>query len=151
MVTYVQPRDLALVLSSDIAKTGAERFPLDKLRMQKAVFLIAMRGTDRLRALYAFEPYNWGPYSGALTSDVRELVNEDYLTIEKEPLQQYGRYRTTPDGEEEAAVIWESLAPKEREFVRTVRGYVTSKSFNHLLREVYAAYPEYAANSRFTG
>jgi len=37
------------------------------------------------------------------------------------------------------------------EFIRSVRAYVTHKSFTQLLREVYAEYPEFATASQFSG
>jgi hypothetical protein len=92
-----------------------------------------------------------GPYSGELTADVRELVRGDLLDVEKIPGRQHGAYVTTFEGEERAASIWSGLNPEEQRFLRAVRSYVTSKSFSHLLREVYAEYPDYAANSQFTG
>jgi len=46
---------------------------------------------------------------------------------------------------------WMSGLPPEMEFIRSVRAYVTHKSFTQLLREVYAEYPEFATASQFSG
>jgi uncharacterized protein len=48
-------------------------------------------------------------------------------------------------------VIWASMNPAETSFIRSVRSYVTSRSFTDLLREVYAEYPEFATASYFSG
>lgn len=144
-------RDLALAIASDGARASDEMFPLDRLRMQKAAFLIAMRGTERLRGLYHFVPYNWGPYCGDLTADLQQLLLQDDLTIEDIPGQRHGAYATTPTGELKATHVWAQLTPSEQTFIRSVRSYVTRRSFSHLLREVYAEYPEYATRSQFTG
>lgn len=87
------------MMASDVASTGVEAFPLDKIRMQKAIFLVAMRGSERLRGTYQFEPYNWGPYSGQLTSDLRLLVRQELLTVQSGLGRQHGDYSTTPAGE----------------------------------------------------
>jgi uncharacterized protein YwgA len=143
-------RDIPLILASDLAASGEERYPLDRLRMQKAIFLISQRGTDRLR-MYHFDPYNWGPYSSELARDLNGLTHVDLLTDHREPGHGYLAYKTSFAGEVRAAELWTELAPNEQEFIRRVRTYVTNKSFNHLLREVYAAYPDYATKSQFTG
>ena len=110
-----------------------------------------MRGTSRLRELYSFRPYNWGPYSGGLARDLDSLVRENKLTIKPAAESAHGRYETTVFGEEAASAVWQGLVPEEQKFIRAVRTYVTHKSFNHLLREVYAEYPAYATKSRFAG
>lgn len=144
-------RDLTLVLASDSAKAGEEPFPLDRLRLQKAIFLISMRGTERLREMYHFDPYNWGPYSRDLTADVRDLMSTGDLTERQTGPGQHGSYETTYAGEERSAQAWNELTQPERNFIRAIRAYVTNQSFNHLLREVYAEYPAYASKSQFRG
>jgi uncharacterized protein len=147
----MERRKLAQLILSDLAAEPGEPYPLDRIRMQKAVFLLVQRGKSDWRTLYRFEPYNWGPYSSQLASDIRGLVREGLLEIEQAPGSRYGRYRTTHRGEMEARTAWEGLGTPEREFIRSVRAYVTHKSFTQLLREVYAAYPDFATASRFTG
>ena len=105
-----------------------------------------------MAVVHSYRPYDWGPYSGALTSDIETLAYvDDSLAVQRVPGSRYGRYTTTPAGEAQARDLWEALRPREQEFIKTVRAYVTSKSFAQLLREVYAAYPDYATASRFSG
>jgi uncharacterized protein YwgA len=146
----MRARDIPLLLASDIVIASDERYPLDSVRMQKAVFLLSMRGTDKLRK-YDFTPYNWGPYSGDLTRDVSQLLHVDMLVPVSELGHRYLAYKTSYSGELRAAEVWDELTAKEQNFVRAVRSYVTNKSFEHLLREVYAEYPQYATRSQFTG
>ncbi len=141
--------DLPLLLSSQMVAGGAQQFPLDRIRMQKAVFLLTQRGSNAWRALYSYRPYNWGPYSSALTGDLDRLVRGRALAIDQFPGSSYGSYVATPAGEDHAEQVWSSLSSSERKFVQAVRTYVTSKSFKTLLREVYAAYPDFATASRF--
>jgi uncharacterized protein len=141
--------DLALLTMSQIAGSHGEQYPLDRIRVQKAIFLLTQRGSRQWRHLYDYRPYNWGPYSSQLASDTEILIREGLL--EDVPGAQHGRYRTTPIGESRAREAWKSLSDQEQSFLRTVRGYVTSRSFTQLLREVYAAYPDYATASQFSG
>ena len=143
--------DLALALASDSAKAGEEKFPLDKVRMQKAVFLVAMRGTPRLKSLYRFLPYNWGPYSGDLTADVDSMIRAGQVAVRQTPGRQHGGYETTQAGEVRGSQVWANLEPNEQQFIQSVRNYVTNRSFEHLLREIYAEYPDFATKSRFRG
>lgn len=146
----MEARDLALVLASDAASSGDEQYPLDKIRMQKAAFLVSMRGGEALR-LYEFEPYNWGPYSGELNSDLRALTGADLISVESVSGSRHGAFRTTPLGEHAANAVWANLTEQQRTFIRAVRKFVTSRSFQRLLRDVYAGYPEYATKSQFAG
>lgn len=125
--------------------------PLDRVRMQKAVFLLIQRGPATWRSYYAYAPYNWGPYCRDLNDDLRRLVDARLVRLSTADGSRYGRFELTSDGEEVAAELRRHLPPAEREFVTTVRAYVTSRNFNDLLREVYAAYPDYASKSKWSG
>jgi uncharacterized protein YwgA len=147
----VNRNDLALTLVSQLAGGAGERYPLDPIRVQKAVFLLTQRGSQGWRSLYSYKPYNWGPYSPQLASDMNLMVNIGLVETEEVSWSQYPRYQTTPAGEAQAQVIWTSMNPAETSFIRSVRSYVTSRSFTELLREVYAEYPEFATASYFSG
>ena len=143
--------DLPLLLASDMVGSSRGRFPLDPVRMQKAIFLLTQRGSDTWQDLYTYRPYNWGPYSGQLSVDLDVLQATDQLVAEPFPGSQYGTFRATPLAEKRVREAWAACSQPEQSFLRTVRAYVTSKSFNALLREVYAAYPQYASKSLFNG
>lgn len=147
----MQPKDLPLLLASSQAQQGEEPYPLDRVRMQKAIFLATMRGSSTWSDMYSYRPYNWGPYSGRLVSDLGELVSSGTLTLESHPGGRYDRYEATAQGEQEAVQKWMLLDGSERAFIKQVRAFVTSRSFQRLLKDVYAAYPEYATKSQFTG
>ena len=141
---------LPLLLASDEYAPDHEFEPLDRLRLQKGVFLLQMRGPERWRSLYKYTPWDWGPYSRELASEVVHMVESGLL--EEEPIgrRRYPRYRTTPEGSDMLAHLGD-VSATELEYVRRTRSYVTSRSFSQLLREVYAAYPKYAVASRFQG
>jgi uncharacterized protein YwgA len=147
----VDKRLLPLLLASDGMADSDEAEPLDRLRMQKGVFLLAMRGPKDWAGLFKFTPYDWGPYSFDLASAVEDLLAEGKLVKEAFPGRRYMRYRTTPVGERLIAELSGDVAPEGRAFVQATRRYVSSRSFARLLREVYKAYPAFAVNSRFAG
>jgi hypothetical protein len=141
-------QDLPLLLAGAVAPPGGDLYPLDRIRMQKAVFLLVERGGPNLRNLYSYRPYNWGPYSDELAADLRSLQAAGRLSVDTTS-RRYGRYTLTPAGAAVAAQVSAELTPFERAFVADVRNYVTKSSFSKLLREVYAAYPDYATASQF--
>jgi len=143
--------DLPLLLASDLPGAPDARFPLDRIRLQKAIFLLTQRGPARWRRCYTYEPYNWGPYSSTLNSDVGFLVATDQLAVEPFTGSRYGTYKTTRMVDDRVRRAWDECSQDERKFLSHVKHYVTSRSFNTLLREVYAAYPEYASKSLFNG
>jgi len=144
-------RLLPLLLASDACAGSAESEPLDRLRMQKGVFLLDRRGPASWNELFTFTPYDWGPYSFDLASTVEDLVAGGLLDKEPFPGRRYMRYRTTPAGERLIEKLADQVSPDERTFVQAVRTYVGSRPFARLLREVYKAYPAFAVNSRFAG
>lgn len=148
----MEASDVPVLLASTLtAPSGDEAFPLDRVRMQKAAFLMVQRGTDAWKGLYSYQPYDWGPYSRELTHDVEAHLAAGRLRVEQVQGARYGRYTTTNLGEAVANTVWEDLDPPQRTFIAQIRRYVTSRSFAQLLREVYAAYPAYATASRFNG
>ena len=101
--------------------------------------------------MYRYRPYNWGPYSGALAQNVDTLVRSGRMSVEQHSGSRHGSYVTTDVGEAESAEVWKRLSAAEAKFIREVRAFVTTRSFQRLLRDVYAAYPEYATKSQFSG
>lgn len=147
----LQRTDLPLLLAAGELRTPAETEPLDRLRLQKAVFLVEQRGPAEWRGLYDYEPYDWGPYSSLLQSDVRALLIAGEMDKEEWPNRRYGGYRTGTAGQARVAVLLQEIDAEHLEFLRSVRRFVTTRSFRQLLRDVYSAFPNYAVNSRFSG
>ncbi len=67
------------------------------------------------------------------------------------PYRRYSQYRTTSQGERVLDNLAADLPVNHSEFVRSVRQFVTTRSFTRLLRDVYAEYPQFAVNSRLRG
>ena len=142
---------LVLLLTSHAAADAGQKFPLDRIRLQKAVFLATKRGALAWRDLYPYEPYNWGPYSSTLSREVDELEARGQLTVSPWPGNKYGTFTLTQLGEGTASGEWAKLSVQEADFLKKVCHFVTSRSFNRLLKDVYNAYPEFAVKSKFTG
>ena len=139
---------LPLLLASRKFASENESQRLDRIRMQKGVFLLVKRGSSDWHPLYKFRPYHWGPYCSDLVADLRSLVGDGRLTDDSTFASSYGTYRTTSLGEE--TIQGCNFSNPELEYVRKVRSYIMSQSFNSLLNSIYKAYPTYATNSVFT-
>ena len=142
---------LPLLLCSEEGQDEEGTHPLDRIRVQKGIFLMVQRGSDSWRDLYDFRPYDWGPYCRDLAADLHMLIANNLLRVAGVPESRYGKYVLTSDGQRLAEMFWGHLDLGERRFIAAVRSYVTNKDFNGLLREVYDAFPAYASQSRWPG
>lgn len=140
---------LPLLFAADWAAPAQTIQPLDRLRMQKGVFLLQEKGPNAWR-VFKFHPYDWGPYSRELAGELDELLSKGALE-EKQPGARYGSYRTASRVRERLRQYWDALSPAEQTLIKQVRRFVQTTSFSALLKEIYSAYPEYATRSRFTG
>ena len=140
-------RALPLFLASRSFATEGETEPMDRIRMQKGVFILTHTGSDEWSSLYEFEPYDWGPYSRDLAADLRSMVTDRKISDNGLPPHRYGAYQTTKLGESLIEDI--ELTDGQRDFIQDVRAFVTSMPFGKLLRSVYAAFPSYATESKF--
>jgi uncharacterized protein len=147
----VDRRAIPLLLASERFLKDDETEALDRLRMQKGVFLLMMRGPEDWREAFDFAPYDWGPYSSLLTKTVRDELAEGTLSSIHFEGFRFSEYRTTELGESVIAPIIDELDEKVVEFVAAVRSFVTRSSFSQLLKGVYSEYPEYATRSKFSG
>jgi hypothetical protein len=147
----MERQHLPLLLASTQFARSDESEPLDRLRMQKGVFLLEQKGPADWRDLYQYRPYNWGPYSDELAADVNNLLAGELLEREPWPERRYAGYKTTPAGEQVARAACATLTPQYADFIARVRRFVTTRSFNQLLRDVYAEFPAFAVASQFRG
>ena len=119
--------------------------PIDPVRLQKGLFLLAMEGGLPPAERYAFEPYSYGPMSRAIYRDVRRLETAGLVERVAVPGFGWRALRATPAGVTRAGAF-----PAEAvEAVRGTRAVVDRRSFADLLEYVYERYPEYATRSVF--
>lgn len=126
---------------------------LDPIRFQKGLFLFAKRATAPEQSKYTFKPYDYGPMSAGIYSDLDGLVEEGLL--ERVPVsgKQWSRYRPSSRTFREGRRLLkqaerEKLLDAARELFE-IKQAVSKMGFGELLERVYTDYPEYAANSIF--
>jgi hypothetical protein len=139
----LHPRDWLLLLFD-----GAEG-PLDRVRIQKSLFLFAERSKAPAAEKYEFVPYHYGPFSFDVYPDLDGLVAEGLLRAELEPAATSPRYALTGSGVRAVAELRRSAPPERVDLLRSLRGWVAERSFRTLLNDVYRLYPQYAVNSVF--
>jgi hypothetical protein len=127
---------------------GADR-PLDRVRIQKAMFLFAMRSTAPEEQKYAFEPYNYGPFSFALYPELSRLVREGLLATESVSWMSSPVYSLSAEGSEATKELKRNAPPRRLTLLYDLREWVMARSFTQLLNDIYARYPDYAVNSVF--
>lgn len=137
------PRDWLLLLFD-----GADG-PIDRVRIQKAMFLFAQGSQAPASEKYHFEPYHYGPFSFQIYPDLATLIREGLIRGEEVPWLSTPVYSLTRLGREGVEEL-KRQAPEARIILmRKARDFVTARNFNQLLRDIYALYPEYAARSVF--
>ena len=139
----LRPRDWLLLLLD-----GAQQ-PLDRVRIQKSMFLFAERSKAPDSEKYSFRPYHYGPFSFDLYPDLDGLVRDGLLRQESDPRSSSPRYSLTSTGRQTAAHL-RQRAPADRvALLQALRDWVTARSFGVLLDDLYRMYPAYAVNSVF--
>jgi hypothetical protein len=126
---------------------------LDPIRFQKGLFLFAQRAHVPARSKYTFKPYDYGPMSAGIYSDLDRLVDDRLL--ERVPVsgKRWSRYKPTRVTFREGQRILkqaedEKLLDAARELFR-IKQEVSGLRFNELLERVYTEHPEFAVNSIF--
>jgi uncharacterized protein len=135
-----------LLLSRDVLGVDGPE-ALDPIRVQKGIFLLSQRGPKR--GIYSFRPYNWGPFSSELYGDLDLLAGLGMVTREHEPGRSWSRFKPTQAGILRAEEAAGKLKPDALEWIGRVRRFLTTRSFDKLLDDVYAAFPEFATESLY--
>jgi len=125
---------------------------IDPIRIMKGLFLFNMKARPHWltpEAKYTFKAYSYGPYSSQLTSDLRALSLNGYLTETQAPGQSWHYYNLTDKGRRTASEYEKQISPIALAYLHELRDYVLRLSFSALLKAVYKMYPQYAVNSVF--
>jgi uncharacterized protein len=142
----MQARNRLLLL---VALDGAPQ-GLDPVRLQKGMFLDAQESDPGEEEKYAFVPYNYGPMSAQIYSDLDALVGEGL--VEEVPVQgrSWSRYVATEKGLEAGQDLLDKESSRDvgGQLYR-IKKEVASKSFKALLEDVYERYPAFASKSVF--
>jgi hypothetical protein len=137
----VDRQDVMLLIAD-----GADgRFPLDPIRLMKGCFIVAEIGPPDWKPLFEFSPYDYGPFDPSVYRARDALLGKGLLVAI--PAGRYSHYKITEAGHERAEEIARGLDAPVAEWLRNIGHWVTSKSFNDLLREIYDRFPDYATRS----
>jgi len=142
-VDALQPRDWLLLLFD-----GAGQ-PLERVRIQKSLFLFAERSKAPDGEKYEFVPYHYGPFSFGIYPDLDRLVEEGLLRVELDGSSSSPRYSLTGPGARAVEDLSRSAPAERLDLLRSLRDWVAERSFRNLLNDVYRLYPDYAVNSVF--
>lgn len=140
-----------------------DRDPIEgRTRLQKMIFLLQKKFEEEDGGLpisdkYSFTPYDYGPFSQPLYTDLDELREADLdgnqLVVERSDTFDRGKvkyqYELTPAG---TAFIEDELADdaKFQQILRKaeeIKEEYNNLSLNEVIDRVYSEYPEYAENS----
>lgn len=132
-----------------IALDGAPR-GLDPVRLQKGMFLDAHESGAPRAQTYSFVPYNYGPMSTQIYTDLGELTRAGMIEAIPVKGQSWSRYVATDIGLKEGRrLMRDSFSPEDSRRLHRIKKNVASKSFKALLEDVYERYPGFAVNSVF--
>ena len=122
---------------------------IQPIQLQKTLFKFAKESGVPGTESYRFVPYNWGPCSFDIYDDLHTLREEGY--VEAVPTGRgWNSYRQTERGKAMATTLREQANATYAEKLRELRDWVTSRSFETLLKDVYKDYKEYSTESLFT-
>lgn len=122
---------------------------MQPIQIQKTLFKFAKESSVGKSETYRFVPYDWGPCSFEIYDDLGEL--REAGLIEAVPSGRgWNAYHLTDAGAEEAEKISSKAKASILKKLQSIRDWVTSRSFQQLLRDVYDDYPKYATESLFT-
>lgn len=146
ILTLMQARDRLLLF---IALDGAPR-GLDPVRLQKGLFLDAQESDADESEKYSFIPYNYGPMSAQIYTDLEDLVAAGLIEAVPVKGRSWSRYVPTEKGLEEGReLLGREPSDAVAQHLYRIKKDVASKAFKDLLEDVYDKYPEFAANSVF--
>lgn len=126
--------------------------PMTPAQIQKAMFLMSAEARQLVgQPFYNFVPYNYGPFDASVYHDLDQLADNDLVTSAHFPGRSWKLYAVTPAGIEAAARSKRVANKQGVNYLEKVVDWVSSMSFPQLVRAIYAKYPQYKANSVFTG
>ncbi|HEY3435362.1 MAG TPA: hypothetical protein VGK41_06890 [Solirubrobacterales bacterium] len=142
----MRARDRLLLL---VALDGAPQ-GLDPVRLQKGMFLDAQENGAAAGEKYTFVPYNYGPMSAQIYSDLERLVAEGLVAENPVEGQSWSRYVPTEKGLEVGReLLAQEVSGEVAKGLHQIKKEVASKTFKALLEDVYERYPAYASESVF--
>jgi len=114
------------------------------------MFLDAQESGAAADERYAFVPYNYGPMSAQIYSDLDQLVSDGLIAEKPVEGQSWSRYVPTEKGLEAGRVLLgERASAGVARGLHRIKKEVAGKTFKALLEDVYERYPAFASKSVF--
>ena len=125
---------------------------MSPVQIQKAMFLFGQGAGDSVgTGFYSFQPYDYGPFDAAIYADLRRMTSIGHVRGAWNRDRSWKTWAITGPGRRAALVLENDADARLAEYLGRIVAWVRGRSFSELLRSVYAAYPEFAANSVFRG
>ncbi len=132
-----------------LAVAAAEDEGLDPVQLQKSLFLLGEKRKQEVGPFYEFEPHNYGPFSKDIYAHATALVDNGYLTKEKQPSYSWSIIRITEQGRRAARTLRREAPEEALAYLERAVDWVKGQSFYDLVRSIYRHFPEYRTNSIF--
>ncbi|HUQ78582.1 MAG TPA: hypothetical protein VM427_06905 [Patescibacteria group bacterium] len=139
--------DWLLLFLAQPALNGRHVAPMEPLKVMKGMFLVTRRGGPSLSDLYEFEPYDYGPFTRDIYRDLDSLRDDGLVAEAAVPGRSWRTYRPTEAGIERALALQKVADAAERTTLDDAHRFVATRTFLRLLRDIYAAYPDFAVNT----
>jgi hypothetical protein len=137
-----------LVLAALAASGGGAHSPV---QVQKLFFLIDENIAASIGGKqFDFQPKDYGPFDGAVYSEISALAREGLAEIELLSYPPGRQYRLTPEGQARGqAILDKRLQPQVGGYVKQLSTWVRSQPFAQLVAAIYKKYPAMQVNSVF--
>ncbi len=141
-------RDLVLAVLA-----SSEGRPYTPVQLQKAIFLITKNVPDIVDdgPGFNFEPYDYGPFDSGVYLEADNLSRAGSAVIAPSGYGRWNTYAATDAGLKPGTDILNGLQEEIRQYIKDISTWVRAQSFSSLVKSIYQAYPETAANSIFKG
>lgn len=131
------------------ALSAAKQASLTPVQIQKMFFLMDKQVSQATGGPYFdFQPYDYGPFDRSVYDELEKLSREQLAEVIQ--LGRVREYRLTDRGQELGDGYFAQFPKKAQSYCERVVEFVRSLSFSELVRAIYKAYPEMAANSVFS-
>ena len=121
---------------------------IEPVQVQKLMFMFAQETGVPDDEAYKFVPYNWGPCSFDIYSDIDTLV-ECGMVQRVSTGRGWSCYGLTGEGKARSEQLRTSADKDHLNGLDEWREWAITQPFRSLLREVYEKYPQYAVASVF--
>jgi uncharacterized protein len=130
-----------------LGATGGQT-PFTPVQVQKLFFLIDREiGPQIGGPHFAFAPYDYGPFDGAVYRELEALCRQGLVHIE--PAGSLKHYSLTGAGLAAANAISGAADARTKDYVHRAAVWVRSLGFADLVSAIYRKYPDMQVNSVF--